>query len=98
MEENKQTENFNINNTNQIYSSDINNEKINSDILNDSETTNQIHNKFLKEMDNGNMPNLQNDLEPQILIKGDKEKEETNLGRKRIRGRKKKRFFNQRKA
>ena len=88
MDENKQTENFN--NTNQIYSSDINNEKIDSDILKGFKTINQIHNNFLKETDNGSMPNLSNDLEPQILIKGDKEKEETNMGRKRRRGRKKK--------
>ena len=88
MDENKQTENFN--NTNQIYFSDINNEKIDSDILNESKTTNQIHINFLKEMDNGSILNLSKFLEPQILIKGDKEKEETNMGRKRRRGRKKK--------
>ena len=74
MDENKQTENFN--NTNQIYFSDINNEKIDSDILNESKTTNQIHINFLKEMDNGSILNLSKFLEPQILIKGDKEKEE----------------------
>ena len=86
MDENKQIENFN--NINQIYSSDINNEKLYSDVFNESKTTNQIYNNFLKEMDNGSLSNLSNDLEPQILINGDKEKEETNLGRKR--GRKKK--------
>ena len=81
MDENKQTENFN--NTNQIYFSDKNNVKLYSDVFNESKTTNQICNNFLKEMDNGSLPNLSNDLEPQILIQ-----EETNLGRKR--GRKKK--------
>ena len=83
-----QTKNFN--NSNQIHSSDINNEKIDSDALNESKTTNQIHNNFYKETDNGIMSNFLNDLEPQILIKGDEEKEEKNLGKKRRRGRKKK--------
>ena len=88
MDENKQTENFN--NTNQIYFSDINNEKLYSNFFNESKTTNHIYNNFLKEMDNEGLPNLSNDLEPEILIKKDKEKEETNLGIKRRRGRKKK--------
>ena len=88
MDDNKQTENFN--NTNQIYSPDINNEKLYSDLFNESKTPNQICNNFLKEMDNESLPYLSNDLEPQILIKEDEEKEETNLGRKRRRGRKKK--------
>ena len=83
-----QTKNFN--NSNQIHSSDINNEKIDSDALNESKTTNQIHNNSDQERDNGIMPNFLNDLEPQILIKGDEEKEENNLGKKRRRGRKKK--------
>ena len=91
MDENKQTENFN--NTNQIFSSDINNEKLYSDAFNESKTTNHIYNNLLKEMDNESLHNLSNDLEPQILIKEDKEKEKTNLGIKRKRG-KKKRFFN----
>ena len=83
-----QTKNFN--NSIQIHSSDINNEKIESDASNESKTTNQIHNNFYKETDNGIMSNFLNDLEPQILIKGDEEKEEKNLGKKRRRGRKKK--------
>ena len=83
-----QTKNFK--NSNQIHSSDINNEKIDSDALNESKTTNQIDNNFYKETNNGIMPNFLNDLEPQILIKGDEEKEENNLGKKRRRGRKKK--------
>ena len=83
-----QTKNFN--NSIQIHSSDINNEKIDSDALNESKTTNQIHNNSDQERDNGIMPNFLNDLEPQILIKGEEEKEEKNLGKKRRRGRKKK--------
>ena len=83
-----QTKNFN--NSIQIHSSDINNEKIESDASNESKTTNQIHNNFYKETNNGIMPNFSNDLEPQILIKGEEEKEENNLGKKRRRGRKKK--------
>ena len=83
-----QTKNFN--NSIQIHSSDINNEKIESDASNESKTTNQIHNNFYKETDNGIMSNFLNDLEPQILIKGEEEKEENNLGKKRRRGRKKK--------
>ena len=83
-----QTKNFN--NSIQIHSSDINNEKIESDASNESKTTNQIHNNFYKETDNGIMSNFLNDLEPQILIKGDEEKEEKTLGKKRRRGRKKK--------
>ena len=83
-----QTKNFN--NSIQIHSSDINNEKIDSDALNESKTTNQIHNNFYKETDNGIMSNFLNDLEPQILIKGEEEKEENNPGKKRRRGRKKK--------
>jgi hypothetical protein len=53
-----------------------------SEILNESKTMNQ---NFIKEFDNGSMPNLSYDLEPQILIKGD-----SSLGKKRRRGRKKK--------
>lgn len=71
-----QTKNFN--NSNQIHSSDINNEIIFSNALNESKTTNQIDN------------NLLNDLEPQILIIRDEVNEETNLGKKRRRGRRKK--------
>ena len=44
--------------------------------MDESKTTNQIHNNFYKETDNGIMPNFLNDLEPQILIKGEEEKEE----------------------
>ena len=83
-----QTKNFN--NSIQIHSSDINNEKIESDALNESRTINPIHNNFYEEMDNGSMFNFSNDLELQILIKGDETKEESNLGKKRRRGRIKK--------
>lgn len=84
------SQNKNFNNSNQIHSSDMNNEKIFSSSLSESKTTNQIGNNLYIEKEKGSMPNLSNDLEPQILIKGDEVNEETNLGKKRRRGRKKK--------
>ena len=87
----------NYNNTNNIYIFDKNNEKINSDFLNDFKNINLIHNNLFtyseNDNDNANSINIPVDKEPLILIERDdikeEEKEET-IGRKNLLGRKRK--------
>ena len=87
----------NYNNNNNIYIINKNNEKINSELLNDFKSINLIHNNLFtySENDNGNANSIHIpvDKEPLILIERDdvkeEEKEETIEGKKLL-GRKRK--------
>jgi len=87
----------NYNNNNNIYIIDNNNEKINSELLNDFKSINLIHNNLFtyseNDNDNANSIHIPVDKEPLILIERDdvkeEEKEETIEGKKLL-GRKRK--------
>ena len=87
----------NYNNNNNIYIIDNNNEKINSELLNDFKSINLIHNNLFtyseNDNDNPNSIHIPVDKEPLILIERDdvkeEEKEETIEGKKLL-GRKRK--------